>query len=318
METTQNWTGWGLAASVVVTDARLLGEAAGLVRTTIDAVDAACSRFRPDSELARLAPRLPAGACASPLLARLVERALLAAAWTDGDVDPTLGHDLVALGYDRDILRIDPFAPAPAPGLPAGALPTGGRAPRTPGWQRIGLAGGVLTVPADLLLDLGATAKAVAADLAAESVASTLGCGVLVSLGGDIATAGPAPEGRWQILVQDTDGDPGQRISLAPGHALATSSTAKRRWQRGGRTVHHILDPRFGLPAQTVWRSATVAAPTCLRANALSTAAIVRGHAAAGWLDTLGASARLVDQQRRTVRTGAWPRGEQRPVGAHG
>lgn len=302
---------WGLTASVVVTDPGALGDAVDLVRTTLAGVDAACSRFRSDSELEILAPQLPSGACVSPLLARLVEKALLAAVWTDGDVDPTLGNDLAALGYDRDILSIDPLAPAAA----ASGLPAAGLGARTPGWQRIGLTNGILKVPGDLQLDLGATGKAVAADLAAESVSTTLGCGVLLSLGGDIATAGPAPGGRWEVLVQDTDDDPAQQISLAPGWALATSSTSKRRWQHGGRSVHHILDPRFGLPAETVWRSATVAAPSCLRANALSTAAIVRGYGARGWLDALGADARLVDQRRRTVCTGHWPREQTQLAG---
>ncbi|WP_035748815.1 FAD:protein FMN transferase [Arthrobacter sp. 35W] len=315
MAATQLWTVWGLEASVVVTDPGALDDAAALVRATLTEVEMACSRFRSDSELSRLAPRLPAGACVGPTLARLVEKALLAAVWTDGDVDPTLGRDLAALGYDRDITSLDVST---APRGSTTAAPAVRVARRTPGWQRIGLADGILQVPADLQLDLGATAKAVAADLAAQSVSTTLGCGVLVNLGGDIATAGPAPEGRWEILVQDDDGDPAQQISLAPGWALATSSTSKRRWLREGRNVHHILDPRFGLPAQTVWRSATVAAPSCLRANALSTAAIVRGHAARGWLDAVGADARLVDQQRRTLCTGAWPRLQQAQAAHHG
>lgn len=71
--------------------------------------------------------------------------------------------------------------------------------------------------------------------------------------------------------------------------------------------MHHILDPRSGLPAAETWRTATVAAPSCLHANALSTAAIVRGIAARGWLGEQGVAARFVDAGGRVSATSAWP-----------
>jgi thiamine biosynthesis lipoprotein len=169
------------------------------------------------------------------------------------------------------------------------------------------LDGNRLTVPAHLGIDLGATAKAAAADRVAARIATELGCGVLVSLGGDIASAGPAPAGGWQVLVQDAPLDPSAHVSLAEGLALATSSTQKRRWTKAGRPQHHILDPASGLPAEPVWRSVTVAAETCHRANTLSTAAIVRGHKAVAWLRELGVPARLVDADGIVVSLGGWP-----------
>lgn len=304
------WTTWGLEASTTVTDPALLGQAAGLVRTVVADVDGACSRFRADSELARIQPRLAAGVQVSPLLALLIASALDAARWTDGDVDPTLGNELEALGYDRDMAEVRL--------LPVGiAMPPAPRVARGSGWSRVRLEGEILTVPEGLRLDLGATAKAVAADLAAARVALELGCGVFVSLGGDIATSGHVPVGGWQVLVQDRPDDPAQQVTLGAGHAVATSSTQKRRWQHEGRPVHHILDPRFGLPADPIWRSVTVVAPSCLRANAYSTAGIVRGFAAAPWFQRCGIAARLVDQQGRVVTTGAWPRDEQMEDLAH-
>jgi len=316
---TAAWTVWGLSAAVVVTGTShpdtLIADAEARVRAVLDDVDLACSRFRQDSELAWLRPTLARGATVSPLLAQLVRSALLAAQWTDGAVDPTLGNDLISLGYDRDFSAIRSGKPSTA-----GQLRNPAQRNATPGWQRISLDGSILTVPDDLTLDLGATAKAVAADIAAADVAAALGCGVLVCLGGDIATAGPGPAGHWQVMVQDTDEDPAQQISLTAGHGLATSSTSKRRWLRNGRAVHHILDPRFGLPAETVWRSASVASTSCLRANALSTAAIVRGYSAVPWFTANGISARLVDQRHRTIATGGWPAetAEGAPSGASG
>lgn len=271
-----------------------------MVQEILLGIENASSRFRADSELETLRGRMADGVAVSPRLASLVEAAIKAARWTDGSVDPTLGNDIVALGYDRDIDLVR----SGQGGTPATVTVL---AEREPGWRRIGVNGGALTVPNDLALDLGASAKAVAADECANAVADALHCGVLVSLGGDIATAGNVPPEGWQVLVQDTPSDPAQTVSLAAGHAIATSSTQKRRWSIGAETHHHILDPLSGTPAEPVWRSVTVAAETCLYANALSTASVIRGHAAVEWLSSLGATARLVDQFGRIETVGGWP-----------
>lgn len=310
MELSKTWAVWGLEAAITGTDPSMMGVAERIVRDVVADVDEACSRFRSDSELMRLQPVLAGGAEVSPVLAKLLASALDAARWTHGSVDPTLGKDLAALGYNRDIsvVKLGPegatISERPERGL-------------VPGWQQVQLVGEILTVPEHLRLDLGATAKAVAADWAAARVAAELGCGVLVSLGGDIATAGTGPEGGWQVLVHDLPADPRQQVTLQAGHAVATSSSQKRRWQHDGHSVHHILDPRFGLPAEPVWRSVTVAASSCLRANAFSTAGIVRGFAAVEWFDRIGVVARLVDAQGRIVTTGGWPKDQpqSQPVG---
>ncbi|MGA0567385.1 FAD:protein FMN transferase [Rathayibacter sp. KR2-224] len=295
----RDWKVWGLDASVVVDDSEQLDAAEHAVREVLDAVDLACSRFRSDSELSLLRGRLAHGATVSPMLAALVTAALQAAELSGGDVDPTLGNDLEALGYDRDIAQLQTFGTSSAT---VRVL----RRPE-PGWRRVALHDGLLTVPDDLTLDLGASAKAVAADLSAQRIEASLGTAVLVSLGGDLATAGRPRDDAWEVLVRDTADDPGQQVRLAGGWAMATSSTQKRRWMADGHHVHHILDPRSGLPAAPVWRTATVVAPTCLRANALSTAAIVRGTQAVGWLAAQGAPARLVDEAGRIHVTEAWP-----------
>jgi len=88
---------------------------------------------------------------------------------------------------------------------------------------------------------------------------------------------------------------------------LATSSTAARRWRRGGDVLHHILDPRSGLSAAPVWRTVSVAAATCTDANIASTAAIIRGEAAPVWLASLGVAARLVAESGAVRTLGGWP-----------
>ena len=229
------------------------------------------------------------------MLAELVATALLAAARTDGDVDPTLGAALDAAGYDRDItLLVD------------GPLRTFLGAPE-PAWRRVHLDGGTLTVPAGTRLDLGATAKAWAADRSAALVARACGTGALVALGGDIATAGPAPAGGWGVLVRDQAEDPIAPVTLAAGGALATSSTVSRTWRNGGRSAHHVLDPRSGTPVAAVWRTVSVAAGSCVEANTLTTAAIVRGLDALPWLRSLDVPARLVGATFKVVTLGDWP-----------
>ncbi|WP_431245662.1 FAD:protein FMN transferase [Leifsonia xyli] len=302
------WTVWSVAASLVVDDPGALPAARAVVDEVIREIGDACDRFRPDSELSRLGgtSAAEAGVRVSPLLAELVATALSVAADTDGSVDPTLGLDLAGWGYDRDV-ELLPAEVRPASGVSV----TVSTAVRPPRWMDVAVEDGILTVPSDLRLDLGATAKAFAVDRAAARIAAEVGTGVLVSLGGDIATAGPTRRGGWEVLVRDLEGDPAQQVFLPDGSAIATSSTQKRRWARDGRVHQHILDPGFGTPVIPAWRSATVAAADCVAANALSTAAIVRGRQAPRWLAERGAAARLVDLEGRVVTTAAWPDPEE-------
>ena len=165
--------------------------------------------------------------------------------------------------------------------------------------------------PARRGLDLGSTGKALAADLCAAAALAAMGRGgVLVSLGGDIATAGDVPDGGWRVLAADdsaTPADRGGEVIAIHGGALATSGTTSRRWTRGGIDLHHLIDPRTGLPAESPWRTASVVAATCVDANIVATAAIVRGQAAVPWLDELGLPTRLVSTSGQVVRLGGWP-----------
>ena len=288
------WPVWSTTARVVVTDPAALAEARSVVERELAEVDRACSRFRPSELTAVQAAGTEIEV--SALLAELIGAALEAARRTQGDVDPTLGEALARLGYDRDL----PALPADGPAVPVRVRPA-------PGWRRIRLTGRRLSVPPGVSVDLGATAKALAADRAARHVSGWLGTGVLVELGGDLATAGAAPPGGWRIHVQDQPDDPACMVVLPSCAAMATSSTRSRSWSRGGQLLHHVLDPRTCLPVERTWRSVAVVADRCVDANTCTTAALVRGDDAVGWLCGLGVPARLVGRDGAVRVLGGWP-----------
>jgi thiamine biosynthesis lipoprotein len=294
---------WGGQAVVVTTEPAAIVEARDLVRAETGAMDEACSRFRPDSELARVNAAAGSAIVVGALFGEVVSAALRAAAATSGAVDPTCGAGLDAIGYDRDIelLHEDGVRVVVHEYLPA------------PGWQCVewNPRTRILRVPPGCVLDFGAVAKALAADRAAVAAAGALGCGVLVSLGGDIATCGPCPDAGWRVKVADDhrvgDHASSQTISVRDG-AVATSSTTVRRWLGQSGPLHHVLDPRTGRPTESCWRTVSVAAASCVDANTAATAALVRGGLALGWLAEQRLPARLVGHDGTATVVGGWPR----------
>ena len=69
-------------------------------------VDRTCSRFRQDSDLVRANDRAGSWTRVDPLLVEAINAAMIAAARTNGLVDPTLGHSLAAVRYDRDLALV--------------------------------------------------------------------------------------------------------------------------------------------------------------------------------------------------------------------
>ena len=297
---------FGTYATVLTTEAAALEQAHALLTAELLAVDAACSRFRRDAELWRVNHARGRPVRVGPLLSEALTVALAAARLTDGDVDPTCGTSLVRLGYDRDFARArrhtstlrQPAAPAP-------------------GWRSVEFDPALreVRVPAGTVLDLGATAKALAADRAATAITAELGCGVLINLGGDIAVSGPAPEEGWRVGIADDvsfddgPGAGGDHVVMIHTGGLATSGTAVRSWRRGSARLHHIIVPATGLPARSCWRAVSVAAATCVDANTASTAAILRSERATAWMTGLGLPARLVRHDGTVEIVAGWPSG---------
>jgi len=295
-------TRWSTTVELVVTDHRAVAAATGILDRQLDRVDEVASRFRPDSEINTLHSAVAdAPDSAHPVsddLFEAVSLAVRAASLTDGAVDPTVGSALCALGYDRDFSAL-------AEGVP-GRLPT----PRpVPGWQTVVVdserrAIGMLP---GTVLDLGATAKAWAADRACAAIADELGCGTLVSLGGDIAVAN-APDGGFTMGIADVCGDRTTtvQVSIEAG-GLATSGIGRRHWMLGRHEVHHLVDPDTGLPVDAYWRTVSVAAGSCVDANTASTAAMVKRVESVAWLEQVGLPARLVRTDGLTVTAAGWP-----------
>jgi thiamine biosynthesis lipoprotein len=293
------WELWSTTARVVVAGgAAALRTARVAVRDVVDEMDAAASRFRDDSELTRVNAAGGGVVEVSELFAATLDAALTAAARTDGAVDPTLGRHLVALGYATDFALASTFRPAPMQ-----PLAKAGR------WREIqlDLATRRVSLPDGLHLDLGAIAKARAADVAAERASAATGAAVLVSLGGDVAVSGPPPgEDGWVVRVAEAPGDAGPLVVVADG-GVATSTTTLRRWHHGNRSYHHVIDPATGRPVDGRWRTATVAAASCVEANAASTAALVLADRAVDWLETQRLPSRLVAVDGSVACLAGWP-----------
>jgi FAD:protein FMN transferase len=292
----------GTTALVAVRRPESLDRARAALETELDAVDRACSRFRDDSELVHLNLAAGNALVVGPYLLAALEVAVTAAEATGGAVDPTVGKALRLAGYDRtfSLVRLRDGRLVRVTPAPAGA------------WRQIEVdrMRGTARIPAGVELDLGATAKALAADRAARGAAEATEDGVLVSLGGDVAVAGNPPDGGWSVGVADDHAAPfpvdGSAVGIQSG-GLATSGTRVRAWATASGRAHHIIDPRTGAPADTPWRTVSVAAVSCVDANTASTAAMVLGEEAPGWLAQRRLPARLVRNDGSVVCVSDWP-----------
>jgi FAD:protein FMN transferase len=297
----------GVECRIVATRLAEVPAARELAQARLGEVDAVASRFRPDSEVIRLAhtPATTASndvtASVSPLLRSLIEDALWAAEATGALVDPTLGRAMETNGYDADLAEVL-ARPARINNTPTEQDAT---VPSMLGRLSVDAVAGTVTFAAGTLLDLGATAKAAMADRLARELAGRGSGGFLVELGGDIAVAGRPPTGGWVISTEDSADD--ARVVVTT-QGVATSGTDRRRWYAEGVSRHHLLDPSTGRPVPDTWRQVTCVAASALEANAASTAACVLGAAAPDWLASRGIPARLVPDQGDVVRTPGWPR----------
>jgi FAD:protein FMN transferase len=237
-------------------------------------LEAILSRFRPESELSRLNE---AGAAdAGPELVALTSLALAARELTGGRFDPTVHDAVVAAGYDRTFDDVAADGPEARPAACGGGVRVDG--------SRIELDPGVR-------LDFGGIGKGWAADQVAKILAAAGPC--LVNAGGDIAVRG----GSWPVGVET------MTVELTAG-GLATSGRDRRTWRRGGRELHHLIDPETGTSAESDLLRLTVIAGNAVAAEVWAKALYLRGSAeAAEEADERGLPAVLVaaDGSTRTA-----------------
>jgi thiamine biosynthesis lipoprotein len=236
----------------------------------LDALEARWSRFLPDSELSRLNATAGTPVVVSQRTFDLIARAVDAWRRTDGRFDPTVLDAVEAAGYDRSFEAVarDDAAPA-APAAPA------------PGCGGIELDRlvRVVRLPRGVRLDLGGIGKGYAADLVALELRDRGCAGVCVNLGGDLRALGEPPDDApaWLVAVEDPSGGDGLgELALLEG-GVATSTRLQRAWRRGGRDLHHLVDPATGVPASSGLMSVTVLAAETWWAEVLAKAAFVAG-----------------------------------------
>jgi thiamine biosynthesis lipoprotein len=141
----------------------------------------------------------------------------------------------------------------------------------------------VVCRPPGLRFDLGGVGKGWIADRALALLAGWPSA--VVDADGDLAVL-CAPGKRWEVGIGDPRTEDSNLAVLklvAPlgggptRWGVATSGTSVHRWNVGGTTRHHLIDPRTGRPAETDVIQATVIAGSALRAEALAKAAVIAG-----------------------------------------
>lgn len=250
------------------------------------------SRFRPASELNELNAADGRWFPMSPLLAVAVDRAIELHRLTEGIFDPTVHDRLVELGYDRTFREV----PASLDQAVAAGRPT-------PGLQAVERSGDHIRLPAGVRLDLGGVGKGLAADLLATGLLARGATAACVSLGGDVRAAGVTPGTGWAIPVVDPT-RPGRTwgtVALRDA-AIVTSTTRIRTWERGGRRLHHLIDPRTGDPSAMGVTAAVVTGPEAWLAEGVAKAAIVAGPVAgAALLERTGCGGWIVTDDGREL-----------------
>jgi thiamine biosynthesis lipoprotein len=246
------------------------------VQRMFDKAEKCLSRFDPSSELSQLNRASGRRQNVSSLLFDVVEAAVWAASVTGGLFDPTLLKVMEAIGYDRSFEWIELRSQA-AVGTNGSMSPL---PPPHPGqYQAIGLnrVRGDITLPPDVQLDLGGIGKGWTVDRSAEWL---VGRGpFMINAGGDLYACG-APPGQpgWSVGIVDP-WQPERDIACLQvrQRAVATSTISRRRWRRGERMMHHLIDPRTGQPAETDAVSVTVVAHRAALAEVYAKAALILG-----------------------------------------
>jgi len=232
----------------------------------------ALSRFRIDSELSLLNRSNGKPFYASPTLWEVANLSLTAYELTGGLVTPTILNSLTAAGYHSDFSLIqNETRDSERQLLPH--IPSDFHSVDFDNETR------EIIMPSGMQLDFGGIAKGWAAQKSADLL-NRLGP-VLVSVGGDISISSPPKnQDLWPIGIEDPFENQNhyETIYVSDG-GVATSGRDYRKWKYGNQWVHHIIDPRVGLPALTDVLTATIIAPSTVLAESAAKAVLILGGA---------------------------------------
>jgi thiamine biosynthesis lipoprotein len=126
----------------------------------------------------------------------------------------------------------------------------------------------------DVSIDVGGIAKGYAVDRAVRALRERGVTDALVNAGGDLYAMGTSENGDpWRVGIRSPD-DPRRLAATIPvsDRAIATSGDYFQYFDYGGRRFHHLLDPATGEPRRSGLHSVTVAADSCMAADAGATA----------------------------------------------
>lgn len=219
-------------------------------------VERRCTRFHEHSELRRLTSQAGQPVPVSAMLFEAVSFALMVAGESAGAFDPTVGHRMEKLGFDREH-RTGEIARTPVVAHDVSYRDVEiDRRERT------------ILLRRPLTLDLGAVAKGLAVDAAARELAPFRD--FAIDAGGDLYLGGLNEQAApWRIGIRHPRLNDALLTTLTVSNqAVCTSGDYERR--------RHIVDSRTKSPANRV-ASATVVAPGAMLADALATAAFVLG-----------------------------------------
>ena len=253
-------------------DFRGVARARRIMRAEIDELELLASRFRTDSQVSQVNRSAGSWVAVSPQLVELVRVAVSAAESSDGLVDPCLGREVDAQGYRTW-----------AAGEVGVLALSGGAGPKAPTgrWQDVEVGPGRVRIPTGVELDLGATAKAWLADELAERIADEAGLDVVANMGGDLRAI--AVDGTWVLTADHEVPEVVPEQVEVTDAGLATSGQGRRRWLTVQGPAHHLIDPRTGRSASTIWWAVSALAASATGANVAATAGMLLDSGAPRW-----------------------------------
>lgn len=263
-------------------DSGRLEEGFTLAQKFVETSESRFTRFSEESELAVLNRSAGRWVAVSSDLYELVREAYDYRERTGGLFDPSILGALEGAGYG---MSMDEIRAQGERGIPVSTATTSVEL----GAPEFDPAVRAMRLPGDLRIDLGGIAKGWIAERAAHLLAE-FATACAVNAGGDLFAVGtPAGETAWEIGLEDPrdENETITTLRVSPG-AVATSSITKRRWHLGGKPMHHLIDPRTGLPANTDWLSVTAIAPRAAAAEVYAKSLLIAGSREAAALAARG------------------------------